>query len=138
MRFPRAAAPKSGPNTATPIPPEAAPPEAREPVGLWNQKLDLIVRNPALFIIKDYRILLTFEDQFPDPQLLKSAHLELLIMVNNSGYPLFLPPLPLSDWKFTGYYSIPYVSCGIAIFGAPDCSPETLEKIPSFMKDLQG
>jgi hypothetical protein len=123
---------------ATPIPPEAAPPEAWEPVGLWNQKLDLIVRNPALFTMKDYRILLTFEDQFPDPQLLKSAHLELLIMVNNSGYSLFLPPLPLSDWKFTGYYSIPYVSCRIAIFGAPDCSPETLEKIPSFMKDLQG
>jgi hypothetical protein len=88
--------------------------------------------------MEDYRILLTFEDQFPNPQLLKSAHLELLIMVNNSGYPLFLPPLPLSDWKFTGYYSIPYVSCRIAVFGAPDCSPETLEKIPSFMKDLQG
>jgi hypothetical protein len=48
MRFPQAAAPKFGPNTATPIPPEVAPPEAREPVGLWNQKLDLIVRNPAL------------------------------------------------------------------------------------------
>jgi hypothetical protein len=59
-------------------------------------------------------------------------------MVNNSGYPLFLPPLPLSDWKFMGYYSIPYVSHGIAFFGALDCSPETLEKIPSFMKDLQG
>jgi hypothetical protein len=100
MRFPRAAAPKSGPNTATPIPPEAAPPEAQEPVGLWNQKLDLIVRNPALFTMKDYRILLTFEDQFPDPQLLKSAHLDLLIMVNNSGYPLFLPPLPLSTVFF--------------------------------------
>jgi hypothetical protein len=120
MRFPRAAAPKSGPNTATPIPPEVASPEAREPVGLWSQKLDLIVRNPALFTMKDYRILLTFEDQFPDPQLLKSAH--------NSSYPLFLPPLPLSDWKFTGYYSIPYVSCGIAVF----------QKIPSFIKDLQG
>jgi hypothetical protein len=37
-----------------------------------------------------------------------------------------------------GYYSIPYISCGIAVFGAPDCSLETLEKIPFFMKDLQG
>jgi hypothetical protein len=53
MRFPQAAALKSGPSTATPIPLEAASPEAREPVGLWNQKLDLIVRNPALFNMKD-------------------------------------------------------------------------------------
>jgi hypothetical protein len=49
LQFPQAAALKSGPNTATPIPPEVAPPEAQELVGLWNQKLDLIVWNPAFF-----------------------------------------------------------------------------------------
>jgi hypothetical protein len=88
--------------------------------------------------MKDYKILLTFKNQFPNPQLLKSAHLKLLIIVNNSSYLLFLPPLPLYDWKFTGYYSIPYISCRIAVIGTPDYFLETLEKIPSFMKDLQG
>jgi hypothetical protein len=44
------------------------PPEA---IGHWNQKPDLIIRNQAHFTIKDYRFLLTFEGQFPDPQLLK-------------------------------------------------------------------
>lgn len=125
---------QNGPNTATPTPPKATP----EAIGYWNQKLDLITRDPARFTMMDYRILLTFDSQFPDPQFLKSARLELLIMVNNSSYPLFLPPLPLSDWKFQGYYGIPYVSSGIAVFGAQECPPETLEKIPTFMKDLQG
>jgi hypothetical protein len=113
--IPQVAAQDSG-NLATPIPPGAL----LEAIGHWNQKLDLILRNPAHFTMKDYRILLTIEGQFPDPQFPKSAYLELLITVNNSGYPLFLPPLPLSDWKFLGYYSIPYVSSGFAVFGAPD------------------
>jgi hypothetical protein len=55
-------------------------------------------------------------------------------MVNNSGYTLFLPPLSLSDWKFLGYESIPR----FAFFGALDCSLGTLEKIPAFIKELQG
>jgi hypothetical protein len=76
-RIPQVAA-QDGRNLATPIPPRAP----LEAIGHWNQKLDLIIRNPAHFTMKDYRILLTFEGQFPDSQLLKSAHLELLIMEN--------------------------------------------------------
>jgi hypothetical protein len=51
----------------------------------------------------------------------------------------FIPPTSFVQLEIPGiYYSIPYVSSRFAVFGAPDCSLGTLEKIPAFIKKLQG
>jgi hypothetical protein len=66
------------------------------------------------------------------------SHFGIFLLVNLGGLPLLLPPPSLAAWKFLGYYSIFFVSSGIALFGSPDCPQTTLDKAAAFMKDLQG
>jgi hypothetical protein len=105
--------------------------------GFWNQKLDFIVRESMRFTLWAFRILLTFDNALPNDSAFKSSGLEL-ILVNLGGFPLILPPPSLAAWKFLEYYSIFFVSSGIALFGSPDCPQTTLDKAVAFMKDLQG
>jgi hypothetical protein len=86
----------------------------------------------------DFRILLTFDNALPNDTIFKSSGLELIFFINLGGFPLLLPPLSLANWKFLGYYSIFFVLLGIALFGSPNCSQTTLDKVPAFMTDLQG
>jgi hypothetical protein len=81
---------------------------------------------------------LTFNNALPDDSTFKSLGLELVLLVNSGGFPLLLPPPSLAAWKFLGYYSIFFVSSGIALFGSPDCPQTILDKAAAFMKDLQG
>jgi hypothetical protein len=104
--------------------------------GFWNQKLDFIVRDSVWFTLQDFRILLTFDNALSDDSAFKSSGLELVLLVNLGGFPLLLPPPSLAAWKFLGYYSIFFVSSGIALFGSPDCPQTTLDKAAAFMKDL--
>jgi hypothetical protein len=89
-------------------------------------------------MLRDFRILLTFDNALPHDTIFKSSSLELIFFINSGGFPLILPPLSLADWKFLRYYSIFFVSLGIALFGSPNCPQTTLDKVPAFMTDLQG
>jgi hypothetical protein len=111
---------KAGAESKEPDP--QADPQA---AGFWNQKLDFIVRDSMRFTLWDFRILLTFNNALPDDSVFKSSGLELVLLVNSGGFPLLLPPPTLAAWKFLGYYSIFFVSSGIALFGSPDC-PQTI------------
>jgi hypothetical protein len=104
--------------------------------GYWNQKLDFILRDTTQFTLQDFRILLTFDNALPNDTIFKSSGLELIFFINLGGFPLLLPPLFLADWKFLGYYSIFFVSSGIALFGSPNCPQTTLDKVLAFMTDL--
>jgi hypothetical protein len=104
-------------------------------VGFWNQKLDFIARDSARFTVRDFRILLTFDNALPDDSTFKSSGLELIILVNLGGFPILIPPAAIGHWKFLGYFSIFFVSSGIALFGSLQT---TLDIALAFMKDLQG
>jgi hypothetical protein len=90
------------------------------------------------FTVRDFRILLTFDNALLDNSIFKSSGLELIILENLGGFPILIPLAAIGHWKFLGYFSIFFVSSGIALFGSPDCPQTMLDKAPAFMKDLQG
>jgi hypothetical protein len=89
-------------------------------------------------MLRDFQILLTFDNALPNDTIFKSSGLELIFFINLGEFSLLLPPLSLADWKFLGYYSIFFVLSGIALFGSPNCPQTTLDKVLVFMMDLQG
>jgi hypothetical protein len=89
-------------------------------------------------MLRDFRILLTFDNALPNDTIFKFSGLELIFFINSGGFPLLLPPPSLADWKFLGYYSIFFVLSGIALFGSPNYPQTILDKVPAFMMDLQG
>jgi hypothetical protein len=105
-------------------------------VGFWNQKLDFIARDSVRFMMRDFRILLTFDNTLSDNSTFKSSSLELIILVNSGGFPILIPPATIGYWKFLGDFF--FISSGITLFGSLDCLQTTLNKAPAFMKDLQG
>jgi hypothetical protein len=97
--------------------------------GYWNQKLDFTLQDTTWFTLRDFWILLTFNNALPNDTIFKSSSLELIFFINLGEFPLLLPPPSLANWKFLGYYSIFFVSSGIALFGSPNCPQTTLDNV---------
>jgi hypothetical protein len=60
-------------------------------VGFWNQKLDFIAHDSMQFTVRDFRILLTFNNSLLEDSTFKSSGLELIILVNLGGFPILIP-----------------------------------------------
>jgi hypothetical protein len=96
------------------------------------------MRNPEMVTFQNFRILLVLDESRLDYRMISSPGLELIIFLHTDGFPLFVPPPAFADLTFLGYYAITLHNRGIALFKTPDCPRSTVEKIPEFLKDLQG